>query len=73
MTSQRVSEAGEMQPLEEARRLLEWARNRYGDFERLDGAQPANLTAAQVYATLALVQAVNDVASCIERYVGGVW
>ena len=56
----------------EAVRLLEKARNRYGDFDPLHSDPTANLAAAHVYATLAVAGEVADVSACIERYVGGV-
>lgn len=55
----------------EADRLLAATRSFHGDFER-HGGPAANLAAAQVYALLALVVAVNHVSASIERHVGGV-
>lgn len=51
----------------EAVRLLERARNRYGDFEPLHSEQETNLAAAHIYATLAVAGEIADVAASIDR------
>ncbi|MPZ67819.1 MAG: hypothetical protein GEU83_20815 [Pseudonocardiaceae bacterium] len=51
----------------EAVRLLERARNRYGDFEPLHSEQETNLAAAHIYATLAVAGQIADVAASIDR------